>query len=636
MNGNFQSERKESFSFLWRHLGPRENEMSEMANFVGVRDVDDLVVQAIPPTIRLKESIQLPPPLDENQALERLRNIAGKNWVYKSFIGMGYYDCHTPSVIQRNILENPGWYTQYTPYQAEISQGRLEVLLTFQTMVCSLTGMEIANASLLDEATACAEAMRMCHRLRKRQNANTFIVAADCHPQNLAVLRGHAKAVGIDLVVAKVEEIKFDDAVFGVLFQYPATDGVIRDYESIVRDAHQKDVFVVFSADLLALTLIKPPGEFGADMVVGTSQRFGVPMGFGGPHAGYLATRDAFKRQMPGRLVGISKDSRGKPALRLALGTREQHIRREKATSNICTAQALPAIMAAMYAVYHGPEGLKKIAARIHALTTLLAKGLEKVGYTVVHKNFFDTLLVMSRSVSSEQIQKIAEKHEVNIRIVSPDMTCVSLDETTTIEDVKLLLRIYSNDVDVPFNNESISYEALSAIPQNLVRQSAFLTQPVFNSYHSETAMLRYIRKLESRDLSLTASMIPLGSCTMKLNPASGMMPITWREFCKIHPYAPQEQTAGYKQLIDELGDWLLKITGFDGISFQPTAGSQGEYAGLLIIRAYHESRGESHRKVCLIPQSAHGTNPASAAMAGFTVVSVACDREGNIDVEDL
>lgn len=627
--------KEKSESFLWRHIGPRKDEIREMANTIGVKDLDDLIDRAIPSAIRLKEPIQLPPPLDENQALEKLRQIASKNQVYKSFIGMGYYDCYTPSVIQRNILENPGWYTQYTPYQAEISQGRLEALLTFQTMVCSLTGMEIANASLLDEATACAEAMRMCHRLRKNPNANKFIVSADCHPQNISVLKGHAKATGIELLVQNVADIKFDDTVFGVLVQYPTTDGAVRNYESLVTAAHQNGALAVFCADLLALTLIKPPGESGADVVVGSAQRFGMPMGFGGPHAGYLATRDAFKRQMPGRLVGISKDSRGKPALRLALGTREQHIRREKATSNICTAQSLPAIMAAMYAVYHGPEGLKKIAARIHSLAILLANNLEKIGYTIVHKHFFDTLRIQSNSISSEQISKIAREHQVNIRVIDSKTTCVSLDETTTIDDVRLLLKIYNNGADVEVSD--LTFQNLQpSIPNELTRQSKFLTHAVFNSYHSETAMLRYIRKLESRDLSLTASMIPLGSCTMKLNPASGMMPITWREFAKIHPYAPEEQTAGYKELINELGDWLLKITGFDGISFQPTAGSQGEYTGLLTIRAYHESRGEAHRKVCLIPQSAHGTNPASAAMAGFTVVSVACDKDGNIDVNDL
>lgn len=631
----FVDHKEKSESFLWRHIGPRKDEIREMANTIGVKDLDDLIDRAIPSAIRLKEPIQLPPPLDENQALEKLCQIASKNKVYKSFIGMGYYDCYTPSVIQRNILENPGWYTQYTPYQAEISQGRLEALLTFQTMVCSLTGMEIANASLLDEATACAEAMRMCHRLRKNHNANKFIVSADCHPQNISVLKGHAKATGIELLVQNVADIKFDDTVFGVLVQYPATDGAIRNYESLVAAAHQNGALAVFCADLLALTLIKPPGESGADVVVGSAQRFGMPMGFGGPHAGYLATRDAFKRQMPGRLVGISKDSRGKPALRLALGTREQHIRREKATSNICTAQSLPAIMAAMYAVYHGPEGLKKIAARIHSLAILLANNLEKIGYTIVHKHFFDTLRIQSNSISSEQISKIAREHQVNIRVIDSKTTCVSLDETTTIDDVRLLLKIYNNGADVEVSD--LTFQNLQpSIPNELTRQSKFLTHAVFNSYHSETAMLRYIRKLESRDLSLTASMIPLGSCTMKLNPASGMMPITWREFAKIHPYAPEEQTAGYKELINELGDWLLKITGFDGISFQPTAGSQGEYTGLLTIRAYHESRGEAHRKVCLIPQSAHGTNPASAAMAGFTVVSVACDKDGNIDVNDL
>jgi len=621
--------------FLNRHIGPRPAEIQEMARFIGAKDLENLIEFALPPQIKAKEPIQSPTPIGEQKALERLRQIAAKNQIFKSYIGMGFYDCYTPSVILRNILENPGWYTQYTPYQAEISQGRLEALLIFQTMICELTGLEIANASMLDEATACAEAMRMCHRIRKNQQANRFIIAADCHPQNISVVKTHSQACGVELIICPPQEITIDEHTFGILLQYPSSYGNIIDYESLVQTAHNNDVLVAVSADIMALLLIKPPGEFGADIAVGSTQRFGLPMGFGGPHAGFLATRDAFKRQMPGRLVGISKDSRGKPALRLALGTREQHIRREKATSNICTAQALPAIMSAMYAVYHGPDRLKKIATRINSLATIFANGIKKLGYSLGSEFFFDTICIESKTTNSQLIQKIARENRVNIRVIDDKTTAISIDETTTIEDVHLLLKIYNNNQPVDFFNELMKGTFLS-IPPNLIRKSAYLRHSVFNSYHSETAMLRYIRKLESRDLSLTASMIPLGSCTMKLNPSSGMMPLSWQEFNRIHPYVPQEQASGYAELIKELGDWLLKITGFEGITFQPTAGSQGEYTGLLIIRTYHKSRNEGHRNICLIPQSAHGTNPASAAMAGLTVVTVACDKNGNIDLTDL
>ncbi|MGC8743864.1 MAG: aminomethyl-transferring glycine dehydrogenase [Verrucomicrobiia bacterium] len=622
-------------SFVSRHIGPRRDEIAQMAMEVGAKDLDDLISRAMPSHIICKETIHLPEPISENAALERLQNYAAKNQVFKSFIGMGYYDTFTPPVIQRNILENPGWYTQYTPYQAEISQGRLEALLVFQTMIRDLTGLEIANASLLDEATACAEAMRMCHRLRKNLAANKFIISADAHHQNISVVKTHCDAIGVELIVTPLAEAKIDETVFGILIQYPSTKGEIWDIESLVQTAHSNGALAAVATDLMALLLIKSPGELGADIAVGSAQRFGIPMGYGGPHAGFLATREAFKRQMPGRLVGISKDSRGKPAYRLALGTREQHIRREKATSNICTAQSLPAIMSAMYAVYHGPDGLKKIADRINKLAAIFANGAKKLGYNIAYESFFDTVCVKSDKISSSQIEKIARQNGVNIRVIDQNTTAVSFDETKTVDDAHLLLKIYNQNQEPQFFEQLLN-STLSPIPPQLIRTGQYLTNPVFNSYHSETAMLRYLRKLESRDLSLTASMIPLGSCTMKLNPASAMMPLSWQGFNRLHPYAPAEQTRGYAELLKELGDWLLQITGFSGICFQPTAGSQGEYTGLLIIRAYHNSRNQSQRNICLIPQSAHGTNPASAAMAGLSVVTVACDKNGNIEVEDL
>ncbi|MGC9035372.1 MAG: aminomethyl-transferring glycine dehydrogenase [Verrucomicrobiia bacterium] len=622
-------------NFVSRHIGPRPEEIQQMAIELGANDLDDLVSRAMPSHILARQTISLPEPISEHAALERLQHLASRNQPLKSFIGMGYYDCFTPSVIQRNIFENPGWYTQYTPYQAEISQGRLEALLIFQTMVRDLTALEIANASLLDEATACAEAMRMCHRLKKNPLANRFIISDDCHPQNISVVKTHSEAIGVELIVTSLKNFTIDETVFGILIQYPSTKGDITDLESLIQTAHNKGALVAVATDLMALLLIKPPGEFGADIAIGSAQRFGVPMGFGGPHAGFLATRDAFKRQMPGRLVGISKDSRGKPAYRLALGTREQHIRREKATSNICTAQSLPAIMSAMYAVYHGPQGLKKIAEHINKLAAVFANGVKQLGYTIHSESFFDTVCVKSASANSNQLAKIAIQNGVNIRVIDETTTAVSFDETKTLDDARLLLKIYNNNQEPQFF-ERLLNTTLSPIPPHLIRTSQYLTNPVFNSYHSETAMLRYLRKLESRDLSLTASMIPLGSCTMKLNPASAMMPLSWQGFNRLHPYAPAEQTCGYAELLKELGDWLLQITGFSGICFQPTAGSQGEYTGLLIIRAYHKSRNQAHRDVCLIPQSAHGTNPASAAMAGFSVISVLCDKNGNIDIEDL
>ncbi len=621
-----------------------------MLALLGFKEFDELITAAVPPKIRLATKLNLPAARSEFEALAELRKIAGENQVFRSYIGMGYYDCITPAVIQRNVLENPGWYTQYTPYQAEISQGRLEALLNFQTMVSDLTALDIANASLLDEATACAEAMTMCHRLK--DDRNTFFVSESCHPQNIEVVRTRAKALGIEVIVGSFENFQFTEKVFGALVQYPDTFGAIHDYAPFVEKAHAAGALVAVATDLLALTLIQPPGEFGADIAVGSAQRFGVPLGYGGPHAAFFATRDEFKRQMPGRLVGVSKDSRGKPALRLALGTREQHIRREKATSNICTAQALLANMASMYAVYHGPEGLKKIAQRLHTLTEILAAGLEKLGFNVGQASrlspssneneggmrqarrlsCFDTFPVALGDKRAADILKVAEAHRMNFRLIDDHTLGIALNETTNESDVVEILQVFNGDKALGFSISELTPEN----SQFAIRNSQFLAHKVFNSYHSETEMLRYIKRLESRDLSLTASMIPLGSCTMKLNAAAEMFPISWPEFAKIHPFAPLKQTRGYQTLFQQLEDWLAEITGFAGISLQPNAGAQGEYTGLLVIRAYHESRNEPHRKVCLIPTSAHGTNPASAVMAGLKVVAVACDQEGNIDVADL
>ena len=616
--------------FVRRHIGPNTVETSEMLELLGQKSLDGLIDAAVPNQIRLKKNLNLPAARSEFEALAALRRIAGENKVFRSFIGQGYYDTITPPVIQRNVLENPGWYTQYTPYQAEISQGRLEALLNFQTMASELTALDIANASMLDEATAAAEAMTMS--LRLRDGRNVFFVSENCHPQNIEVVRARARALGIEIVVGDHETFAWSEKVFGALVQYPDTYGAIHDFTSFTKQAHAAGALVTVATDLLALTLIQPPGEFGADIAVGSAQRFGVPLGYGGPHAAFFATRDEFKRQMPGRIVGVSKDSRGKPALRLALGTREQHIRREKATSNICTAQALLANMASLYACYHGPEGLKQIAQRVHTLAKFLAAGLKQIGHKVSAQNYFDTIRVELAGTSSAEIVKLAEAHKINFRVIGENLIGIALDETTGETDVAEILRIFNGGKVQAFT---------AAVPESVnsqfaIRNSAFLQHAVFNRYHSETEMLRYIKRLESRDLSLTASMIPLGSCTMKLNAAAEMFPVSWPEFAKIHPFAPLAQTRGYQALFHNLEDWLAEITGFAGISLQPNAGSQGEYAGLLVIRAYHESRGDADRTVCLIPTSAHGTNPASAVMAGMKVVAVACDTNGNIDVADL
>jgi glycine cleavage system P protein (glycine dehydrogenase) len=618
-------------SFARRHIGSNKEEVRVMLREVGFEDLDSLVEAAVPQNIRLDRDLDLPEAKSEIEALAELRAISRKNKVPRSFIGCGYSDCITPPVIQRNILENPGWYTAYTPYQAELAQGRLEALLNFQTMITDLTALEIANASLLDEATAAAEAMALCHAVVP--NRKTFFVADNCHPQTIAVVQTRAKPLGIEIQIGNFAEFELDETVFGALVQYPATDGAIYDYADFIKRAHDAGALVVVAADILALTLLKPPGEFGADVAVGNTQRFGVPLGFGGPHAAYFATRDEYKRHMPGRLVGVSRDTEGHPAYRLALQTREQHIRRDKATSNICTAQVLLAVIASMYAVYHGPRGLRAIAERVHRLTSQVADGLRALGLKITHENFFDTISVEVES--SALILEHAQKADCNLRALGPHAIGISFDETTTARDIELLMSVFRGTLVRDFADEELGAPPIR-IPQSTIRTSEFLTHAVFNTHDTETEMLRYLKKLESRDLSLTTSMIPLGSCTMKLNATAEMFPISWPEISKLHPFAPTEQTAGYAEICKQLENWLAEITGFDAISLQPNAGSQGEYAGLLAIREYHASRNEGHRNVCLIPTSAHGTNPASANMAGFRVVSVACLKDGDIDIADL
>ena len=619
--------------FCRRHIGPSSEETKQMLQLLGFENLDALVAEAVPARIRLSRPLELPPARSEFEVLAALKELAGQNQVFRSYLGMGYYDCITPSVIQRNLLENPGWYTPYTPYQAEIAQGRLEALLNFQTMVSDLTGLEVANASLLDEATAAAEAMTMFHGLK--EGRDVFFASAQCHPQTLDVVMTRAKALGIEVVVGDHRTFQSSSHVFGALVQYPDTQGEIHDYSAFIEQVHAQGALVVVAADLLALTLLRPPGEFGADVAVGSAQRFGVPLGYGGPHAAYFATRDAFKRQAPGRIVGVSKDSRGRPALRLALQTREQHIRREKATSNICTAQALLANIAAMYACYHGPEGLKQIAQRIHRLAAALARGLARLGHATGPNLFFDTFRVQVGGKMSE-ILRLAEAQRMNFRSLDEQTLGLSLDETTCGSDCEDILCVFNGGRPPGFTLAELAAEVDGLFSAPHARTTCYLTQVVFNRYHSETEMLRYLKRLESRDLSLTTSMIPLGSCTMKLNAAVELFPVAWPEFNRLHPFAPLRQTRGYQLLFQQLEDWLAEITGFAGISLQPNAGSQGEYAGLLVIRAYHASRREAHRNICLIPTSAHGTNPASAVMAGLKVVAVACDKEGNIDVGDL
>ena len=621
--------------FARRHIGPRPEDAPEMFKTLGLDGMEDLIEKTVPSSIRLRRSLDVGEGHSEYSVLEQLRRLASKNKVFRSYIGMGYYDCITPPVIQRNILENPGWYTAYTPYQAEISQGRLEALLNFQTMIADLTGFEIANASLLDEGTAAAEAMSMSFGL-SRSGAKTFFVSEFCHPQTIEVVRTRATARGFEIVVGSHETFDFSQPVFGALLQYPAGEGDLYDYSPFVKRAHESGALVTVAADLLALTLLRPPGEFGADIAVGNSQRFGIPLGYGGPHAAYFATRDEYKRQMPGRIVGVSKDSRGKPALRLALQTREQHIRRDKATSNICTAQVLLGVMACMYAVYHGPEGLKTIARRVHRLACMLRDGLKRLGYSVGPEAFFDTLRVNTGFATSDQILERARERGINLRRLNKNTVGISLDETAAAEDVGDLLSVFRPDGPLPFKIGELMEAAPACFPESLARTGSFLTHPVFHKFHSETEFLRYVHRLESKDLALNYSMIPLGSCTMKLNATTEMIPITWPEFARIHPFAPAEQAGGYRLLFGELEGWLAEITGLAAVSLQPNAGSQGEYSGLLVIRKYHQTRGEGNRNICLIPESAHGTNPASAVMAGLKVVVVACDENGNIDVTDL
>jgi glycine dehydrogenase len=618
-------------SFARRHIGPNDAEVSHMLRDVGFENLDGLIEAAIPKNIRLDRQLNLPGARSESEALAELRATSKKNKVLRSFIGAGYSDCITPPVIQRNILENPGWYTAYTPYQAELAQGRLEALLNFQTMIVDLTKLDVANASLLDEATAAAEAMVLCHAVVP--NRKMFFVADNCHPQTIEVVRTRAKPLGIEVKIDNFSQIKFDNTVFGALVQYPATDGAIYDYTDFVRQAHEAGALAVVAADILALTLLKPPGEFGADVAIGNTQRFGVPLGFGGPHAAYFATRNKYKRHMPGRLVGVSHDAEGQPAYRLALQTREQHIRRDKATSNICTAQVLLAVIASMYAVYHGPHGLRAIAERVHRLISQLAQSLRALGLTVMHENFFDTIRVEVESSST--IIEHAKKAGCNLRSFGPRAVGISFDETTTSRDIELLMSIFRGTHVRNFSHDDLD-EPPIRIPQFAIRNSDFLTHPIFNTHDTETEMLRYLKKLESRDLSLTTSMIPLGSCTMKLNATAEMLPISWPEISKLHPFAPDNQTTGYVEICNQLEEWLAEISGFAAVSLQPNAGSQGEFAGLLAIREYHASRGEAHRNICLIPTSAHGTNPASAVMAGFKVLPVACLKDGDIDLADL
>lgn len=624
-----------SETFESRHLGPRPADVKAMLQTIGVASLDELIDKTVPPAIRLPQDLRIGKGLSEQAFLADLKTKAAKNQILRSHIGMGYYGTFTPAVVLRNIMENPGWYTQYTPYQAEIAQGRLEALLNYQTMVIDLTGLEIANASLLDEGTAAAEAMNMFHSMEKRPEARRFFVDEQVFPQTRDILITRAEPVGVELVFGDYKTFQPDNTFFGALVQYPNNLGTILDYSNFTANCKQAGVKVCVVSDLLALTLLKPPGEWGADCVVGSAQRFGVPMGYGGPHAAFFATRDEFKRQIPGRIIGVSIDRHGNRALRMALQTREQHIRRQSATSNICTAQVLLSIMASMYGVYHGPDGLKAIATRVHSLTVSLAEGIAKCApsaYKVKNDHYFDTICV--EVPNSHTIASLAVAAGINIRIIDERHVGVSLDETTTEADVNALLAVFAKGVDGSLTQAAVP--AAHRIPEHLVRFSNFMTHPVFNSYHSEHEMLRYIKRLESKDLSLCHSMISLGSCTMKLNATTEMIPVTWPEFNSLHPFAPANQTEGYRAMIEELAADLCEITGFAAMSLQPNAGSQGEYAGLMVIREYFKDRGESHRNVALIPDSAHGTNPASAVMAGMKVVVTKCDERGNIDLDDL
>ncbi len=622
--------------FIQRHIGPTAQQQTDMARAIGYDSLDALIDDTVPSAIRREQPMQLPGAQTERQVLARLRELASRNIVNRSFIGMGYYDTITPPVIQRNVLENPGWYTAYTPYQPEISQGRLEALLTYQQMIMDLTGMELSSASMLDEGTAAAEAMTLLQRVNKKNRSNTFLIADDCHPQTIAVVRTRAEALGFEVAVGKPDALLASTEAFGLLLQYPGTYGHLDDLAPLIDSAHAAHTLVAVAADIMALLLVKPPGAMGADVVVGNTQRFGVPMGFGGPHAAYFATRDEYKRSTPGRIIGVSIDRRGNQALRMAMQTREQHIRREKATSNICTAQALLAVMAVFYAMYHGPQGLRRIATRIQRLACILAKGLADAGFTADNATYFDTL-TYTVGTKQKEIVKRALILGLNLRIIGSDRLGISLDETTSAQDIAALWEAFSGDSTLPaVARVDEKVRENGGIPDALLRAIDYLKHPLFNSYHSETEMLRYMRYLEDKDIALNRSMIPLGSCTMKLNATTEMLPVTWPEFAGLHPFAPAEQTTGYHAMLAELERMLIECTGYDAISLQPNAGSQGEYAGLLVIRRYHESRGDTQRDVCLIPSSAHGTNPASAALAGMRVVIVDCDALGNVDLADL
>ncbi|MDD5056785.1 MAG: aminomethyl-transferring glycine dehydrogenase [Sideroxydans sp.] len=622
--------------FVLRHNGSNAQDVQAMLDKIDAPSLDALIEQTVPASIRLQQPLNLPPALSEHALLQHLRGVAAKNTLFKSYIGLGYYDTIVPAVIQRNILENPGWYTAYTPYQAEIAQGRLEALLNFQTMIVDLTGMEISNASLLDEATAAAEAMTMLHGLRSREDAakgkNSFFVSHECFPQTIELLKTRAKPLGIELVIGDFKTVTLNDSLYGALLQYPTADGAVHDYADFVQRAKAHGMTIAVAADILSLVLLTPPGEWGADIVLGSTQRFGVPMGYGGPHAAYFACRDAHKRSMPGRIIGVSVDADGNPALRMALQTREQHIRREKATSNICTAQALLAIMASMYAVYHGADGLRAIATQVHLSAVALANELKKLGYAVADGQFFDTIKLLH--TDNAKIHALAEAAQINFRYLEHGLT-ISLDQTTSLDDLNAILAVLAQAANKGIVKMPVNWASTKTVIAK-PRQSAILSHPVFNNYHTETEMMRYIKRLENKDLSLTHSMISLGSCTMKLNAASEMLALTWPEFANLHPFVPLEQAAGYQEVIAGLDAALCEITGFAEMSFQPNSGASGEYAGLLVIQAYHRSRGEAQRNVVLIPSSAHGTNPASAAMCGLHIVVVKCDSKGNIDVEDL
>lgn len=621
--------------FVRRHIGPGAEQITDMLDSLGIDSLDTLIDQTVPDQLRSTDPLDLPEPVGEHETISYIRRMRERNQVFTSMIGMGYHATVLPGVIRRNVFENPSWYTAYTPYQSEVSQGRLEALLVFQQMITDLTGMELANASLLDEATAAAEAMTMARRIT-RKKINRFLISDDCHPQTISVVRTRGESLGYELVIGNIETlVENEENYFGVLLQYPGSSGCVSDIESLVDRVHQRKATVIVAADLLALCLLKSPGEFGADIVVGNSQRFGVPMAYGGPHAAYFATRSVYKRSIPGRLIGVSIDSRGQPAYRMALQTREQHIRRDKATSNICTAQVLLAVVAGLYAVYHGPQGLKAIASKVHRLTQITAEGLRKLDYTIVHDNFFDTIKVNVHG-QARRIAARARESRINLRIIDANHLGISLDELTKRSHIETLWSVFSTHALDRVSIDSIDEITQENIPESLIRKSPYLTHPTFHLYHSETLMLRYLRQLGDKDIALNRSMIPLGSCTMKLNSTTEMTPVTFHKFSAIHPFAPLDQTQGYQQLVEELETMLCEITGFDAISFQPNAGSQGEYAGLLCIRQFHRRNGDDNRNICLIPQSAHGTNPASAVLAGLRVVIVRCDSQGNVDVEDL